>query len=118
MARSAARRSTTPAPTARPPKRRWLNASCRVARTSRAPARRSPNPVAEPASPDVLRCVVGEDAAMSPHDDGEIVGRDLLGGPPPTLLPDEPEPRAALERGDDPAEVAARWPTSSAAWAA
>src|SRR3954447_26350934 len=43
--------------------------------------------------------------------------RNLLGGPPPTLLPDEPEPRAALEGGDDPAEVAARWPTSSAAWA-
>jgi hypothetical protein len=45
-------------------------------------------------------------------------GRDLLGGPPPTLLPDEPEPRTALERGDDPAEVAARFPTNSAAWAA
>ena len=44
-------------------------------------------------------------------------GENLLGGPPPTLLPDEPEPRQALERGDDPAEVAARWPTSSAAWA-
>jgi hypothetical protein len=42
---------------------------------------------------------------------------NLLGGPPPTLLPDEPEPRTALERGDDPAEVAAQWPTSSAAWA-
>src|SRR4051812_6090467 len=47
-----------------------------------------------------------------------ISGRDLLGGPPPTLLPDEPEPRALLEAGTDPAEVAARHPTSSAAWAA
>jgi hypothetical protein len=43
---------------------------------------------------------------------------NLLAGPPPTLLPDEPEPRTALARGDDPADVAARFPTSSAAWAA
>jgi Protein of unknown function (DUF3151) len=48
---------------------------------------------------------------MSPHD-------NLLAGPPPTLLPDEPEPRAALAAGTDPATVAARFPTSSAAWAA
>ena len=47
-----------------------------------------------------------------------ISGRDLLGGPPPTLLPDEPEPRALLEGGTDPAEVAAKHPTHSAAWAA
>src|SRR3954451_892682 len=44
--------------------------------------------------------------------------RNLLGGPPPTLLPDEPEPRAALAAGTDPATVAARFPTSSVAWAA
>jgi hypothetical protein len=43
---------------------------------------------------------------------------NLLAGPPPTLLPDEPEPRTALESGEDPADVAARHPTSSAAWAA
>ena len=42
---------------------------------------------------------------------------NLLGGPDPTYLPDEPEPRSALEAGDDPAEVAARFPTHSAAWA-
>jgi hypothetical protein len=42
---------------------------------------------------------------------------NLLGGPDPTLLPDEPGPRSALESGDDPAEVAARFPSSSAAWA-
>src|SRR5438128_9048311 len=48
---------------------------------------------------------------MSPHD-------NLLAGPPPTLLPDEPEPRAALAAGTDPATVAARFPTSSVAWAA
>jgi hypothetical protein len=44
--------------------------------------------------------------------------QNLLGGPQPTLLPDEPEPRSALEAGEDPAEVAARFPTHSAAWAA
>ena len=42
---------------------------------------------------------------------------NLLGGPPPTRLPDQPEPRTALERGDDPATVAARWPSYSGAWA-
>ena len=47
-----------------------------------------------------------------------LTGKDLLGGPPPTLLPDEPAPRALLEAGTDPAEVAARYPTHSAAWAA
>jgi hypothetical protein len=46
-----------------------------------------------------------------------ITGKDLLGGPPPTLLPDEQEPRQLLEARVDPAEVAARFPTSSAAWA-
>jgi hypothetical protein len=47
-----------------------------------------------------------------------LTGKDLLGGPPPTLLPDEPEPRQLLEAGAAPAEVAARFPTYSAAWAA
>ncbi|MFN2537875.1 MAG: DUF3151 domain-containing protein [Mycobacteriales bacterium] len=47
-----------------------------------------------------------------------LTGKDLLGGPPPTLLPDESEPRGLLEAGTDPAEVAARFPTHSAAWAA
>ncbi|MGZ6827939.1 MAG: DUF3151 domain-containing protein [Mycobacteriales bacterium] len=42
----------------------------------------------------------------------------MLGGPPPTLLPDETAPRELLEAGTDPAEVAARFPTHSAAWAA
>jgi hypothetical protein len=46
-----------------------------------------------------------------------ITGQDLLGGPPPTLLPDEPASRELLESGTDPAEVAAQHPTSSAAWA-
>jgi hypothetical protein len=46
-----------------------------------------------------------------------ISGRDLLGGPPPTLLPEEPGPRDLLERGGEPADVAAAHPTSSLAWA-
>jgi hypothetical protein len=45
-----------------------------------------------------------------------FTGKDLLGGPPPTLLPDEPEPRQMLEAHVPPAEVAARFPTYSAAW--
>jgi len=45
------------------------------------------------------------------------VHQDLLAQPPGTELP--PDPGAApLAAGDDPAEVAARHPTSSAAWAA
>jgi hypothetical protein len=43
--------------------------------------------------------------------------RDLLGGPPPTLLPDEPG-AAALDRGEAASEAARAHPTSSAAWAA
>ena len=45
-------------------------------------------------------------------------GPDLLGGPPPTLLPDEQEPRLLLEARVPAVEVAARFPTHSAAWAA
>lgn len=44
-------------------------------------------------------------------------GQDLLGGPPPTLLPDDAEARAALDRGDDPRAVAAAHPTYALAWA-
>jgi hypothetical protein len=43
---------------------------------------------------------------------------NLLGGPPPTYLPDTPEASAALRDGADPATVAARFPACSAAWAA
>ncbi|HVD27640.1 MAG TPA: DUF3151 domain-containing protein [Mycobacteriales bacterium] len=42
---------------------------------------------------------------------------DLLAQPPATELPDDPG-AAALAGGEDPADVAARLPTSSAAWAA
>lgn len=43
---------------------------------------------------------------------------NLLGEPPPTLLPDDPTARDALASGSDPALVAARHPTYLAAWAA
>ena len=46
-----------------------------------------------------------------------ITGKDLLGGPPPTLLPDESGPRALLESGTPAADVAAAHPTHSAVWA-
>jgi hypothetical protein len=42
---------------------------------------------------------------------------NLMAGPPPTLLPDDPAPRAELEAGADPKSVAAAHPTSSLAWA-
>jgi hypothetical protein len=44
--------------------------------------------------------------------------KDLLGGPPPTHLPEEAVPADALQAGEDPAAVAARFPKHSAAWAA
>ena len=43
---------------------------------------------------------------------------NLLGEPPATLLPANPEAEAELAAGDPPAEVAAHHPTVSAAWAA
>jgi hypothetical protein len=43
--------------------------------------------------------------------------RDLLGGPPPTLLPVDPA-TAELAVGADPVQVARTYPASSAAWAA
>ena len=42
---------------------------------------------------------------------------NLLGGPPETVLPDDPEPRQKLAAGAAPAEVAAAHPGSSLAWA-
>ena len=46
-----------------------------------------------------------------------ITGQDLLGGPPPTLLSDESAPRALLDGGATPSEVAAAPATHSLAWA-
>jgi hypothetical protein len=42
---------------------------------------------------------------------------NLLGGPPPTYLPDDAPVREALASGTDPADVAAAFPASSAPWA-
>jgi hypothetical protein len=43
---------------------------------------------------------------------------NLFGGPPETFLPDNEQARAALADASDPAEVAARFPSYCAAWAA
>ncbi len=43
---------------------------------------------------------------------------NLLGGPPATYLLEEREPAAELRAGEEPAKVAARFPSHSAAWAA
>ena len=43
--------------------------------------------------------------------------QNLLGGPPPTILPEDPKPAAELAAGTDPAVVAAHYPQSSLAWA-
>ncbi|MFE5833022.1 DUF3151 domain-containing protein [Streptomyces sp. NPDC056508] len=45
------------------------------------------------------------------------IHENLLGGPALTHLPDEPGPRELLASGTAPAEVAAKYPTSSLAWA-
>ena len=42
---------------------------------------------------------------------------NLLGGPPPTLLPDDTDARQELEGGADAYDVARRHPQSSLAWA-
>lgn len=44
------------------------------------------------------------------------IGKDLLDGPPPTLLPEDPA-AALLDRGDDPDSVVRTHPTSSLGWA-
>jgi hypothetical protein len=49
---------------------------------------------------------------------GGTIHDNLLGEPPPTLLPDDPDARQALSAGSDPATVAAQHPTYIAAWAA
>ena len=51
------------------------------------------------------------------HDVG-MTHPNLLGGTPPTLLPDDAGPRQALEAGADPADVAAAHPAASLPWAA
>jgi len=45
------------------------------------------------------------------------IGENLLGGPAPTLLPDDRAARTALEGGQPPREVAATHPDFPLAWA-
>ena len=45
-----------------------------------------------------------------------LTGRDLIAGPPPTLLPEDPA-GAELGRGDRPTDVVRRHPESPIAWA-
>ena len=52
-----------------------------------------------------------------PTGPGAAQGHNLL-GPPPTRLPETPEPAGRLHAGEDPAVVVADHPTYSAAWAA
>jgi len=47
-----------------------------------------------------------------------VTHNDLLAGPPPTLLPDDPDAAAMLDSGVDAASVAAAHPAYAAAWAA
>lgn len=44
------------------------------------------------------------------------IGKDLLDGPPPTLLPEDPA-AALLAAGADPDAIVRDYPTSSLAWA-
>lgn len=46
-----------------------------------------------------------------------LAGKNLLDGPEPTYLPEEPELKAALEAGASAAEIAQKFPKSSLAWA-
>jgi hypothetical protein len=46
-----------------------------------------------------------------------LSGQDLLGGPPPTYLPEDPA-AALLAEGKDPVDVVRRHPESPVAWAA
>ena len=47
-----------------------------------------------------------------------MMHENLLGGPPPTYLPDDARASEALRNGTDPAVVAAGHPAYCAAWAA
>ena len=46
-----------------------------------------------------------------------MAGINLLGGPDPTYLPEGDAAQAALAAGENPQEVAKKYPTSSLAWA-
>lgn len=52
-----------------------------------------------------------------PYGPGMTMPGNLLPGPPPVLLPANATADAALERGDDPRDVAAAHPAYPAVWA-
>jgi hypothetical protein len=54
---------------------------------------------------------------MEPMSDSGASHGNLLGEPPPTLLPDDDEAHALLEGGAGPRQVAAAYPTYALAWA-
>ncbi|GAB3519362.1 DUF3151 domain-containing protein [Arthrobacter monumenti] len=47
----------------------------------------------------------------------DMLGKNLLDGPEPTLLPEEPDVVARLEAGDEAVDLAAKYPKSSLVWA-
>lgn len=47
-----------------------------------------------------------------------MTGRNLLGDPPPTLLPAQPAIMQLVADGADPVDIATRYPAASVAWAA
>lgn len=49
---------------------------------------------------------------------GKMAAMTNLLGPQPTLLPERPEPQAAMDDGMAPGEVVSSWPDFSEAWAA
>lgn len=63
-----------------------------------------------------FRRTTARPAAAARQTGGMSIHQNLLGGPAPTHLPDEPG-RAAIAAGTPAVEVAAAHPTSSLAWA-
>lgn len=47
----------------------------------------------------------------------DMLGKNLLDGPEPTLLPEEPDVVARLQAGDEAVDLAAKFPKSSLVWA-
>ena len=90
------------------PRRPWPTASSRPARTCAPPGPRCADAAAAGPGGRTGRTATSTMCAMSLH--GNLLGPD------PVLLPVDPA-AADLDRGVDPAEVAAGRPTSSLAWA-
>ncbi len=61
---------------------------------------------------------IGQDGSHVNDSARVMTGRNLLGEPPPTLLPAQPEIARLVDAGTDPVEVATQYPAASIAWAA